>query len=507
MSYQVVSIGGSGAKSAESLTHLCAAGLMPDGELNVMFVDPDKANGCLERAQNTLHKYRECEKIGMKDTGLLKTPITLSNPNVWTPFEEGTKPTLGNFFRYASLKTRDEAGALLFDVLFSPLEKEVLLDEGFLGHPSIGAAVLAKTVRLEDTEPWKTFRQKIDQDSKEGRSSKIILIGSVFGGTGAAGIPTIARLIKKEFKGYQNIKVGGILLLPYFSFSAAEKEISENRSFKLNPQNFVLNTQAALKYYYNQNYLDCFDCVYLMGEHMLTPVKHPTSGGRDQSNDPNFMELYAALAAIDFFENIDEKVKNPVFETQKYQLVAREETSDVLWSDLPDGNNGNTVRKQLGTMTRFAFAYLHVYYPMLVDIMTKERTYRSPWYIQFFERKDIRLNNAQVQAQLNNMKDYCESFLKWMANLHKTNKLLTVNFAQFKAFAGLEGKSMALFEAKDFSGDCFEDLILPKGKEYVNGLNDLWERMADQKAAGPKEGAVGDFFKTLFKESDVTKVN
>lgn len=506
MSYQVISIGGSGAKSAESLTHLCAAGLIPDGELNVMFVDPDKANGCLERAQNTLHKYRECGKIGMNETFLFKTPITLSNPNVWTPFEEGTKPSLGNFFRYAALKTRDESGAFLFDVLFSSLEKDVLLDEGFLGHPSIGAAVLAKTIKLEETEPWKTFRQKIDQDAKEGRNSKIILIGSVFGGTGAAGIPTIARLIKKEFKGYKNIKVGGVLLLPYFSFNAAEKVISEDRSFKLNPQNFVLNTQAALKYYYNQNYLDCFDCVYLMGEHMLTPVKHPTSGGRDQSNDPNFMELYAALAAVDFFKNIDERVKGPIFETQKYQLMAREEASKVLWTDLPDGHNGSTVRNHLGTMTRFAFAYLHVYYPMLQNIMIKEKTYRSPWYIQFFERKSISLKNTEIQAQLNNMKDYCESFLKWIANLHNANELLTISFAQVEAFAKLEDKSMSLLDAKDFDGDCFENLILPLGRDYVNGLNDLWERMSDRYTKGPKEAAVADFFKTLFEESDVTKV-
>lgn len=506
MSYQVISIGGCGAKCVESLTHLCAAGLMPEGELNVLFVDPDLTNGCLERAQNTLNKYRECEKIGMKEIGLLKTPITLSKPNVWTPFEETVKPSLENFFRYAALKVRDESGALLFDVLFSPLEKEVLLDRGFLGHPSIGAAVMAKTVKLSETEPWKTFTRKVDQDAKEGGSPKIILIGSIFGGTGAAGIPTIARLIKERFMGYIHVKVGGILLLPYFSFIAAEKPVGEDRVFKLNPQNFVLNTQAALKYYYNQNYLDCFDCVYLMGEHMLTPVKHPTSGGRDQSNDPNFIELYAALAAVDFFKNIDEKVKNPIFEALKYQLIAREDASAVDWSDLPDDNNGNTVRNHLGTMTRFAFAYLHVYYPMLQNIRIKERTYRSPWYIQFFERKDISLNNAQVQAQLNNMKDYCESFLKWMANLHKTNELLAINFAQVKAFSRFEGKSMALLDAKDFDGDCFENLILPMGKYYENGLNDLWERMSDQKAKGPKETAVGDFFNTLFKESDVTKV-
>ena len=505
MSYQIVSIGGSGAKSVESLTHLCAAGLMPDGDLNVLFIDPDLANGCLERAQNTLNKYCECKKAGMKETELLKTSITLSKPSVWTPFEDNAKPSLENFFRYAALKTQDESAALLFDVLFSPEEKEVLLDEGFLGHPSIGAAVLAKTIKLSETEPWRTFRQKIEQDAKEGTVSKIVLIGSVFGGTGAAGIPTISRLIKQEFQGYKNVKVGGILLLPYFSFTAAEKKLTTGRAFKLNPQNFVLNTQAALKYYYNQNYLDCFDCVYLMGEHMLTPMRHPTSGGRTQDNEPNFIELYAALAAIDFFKDIDEKVKDHTFKDRKYQLIAREKPGEVQWADLPDGNNGNRARRYIGTMTRFAFAYLNVYYPMLENIRAHERTYRSPWFVQCFERKEISLNSSQVQDQLKNMKEYCEAFLKWMANLHKTSDQLPIKLVQYEAFAKLEDKVMNLLAT--FDGSCFDNLVLPKGKPDENGLNYLWERMCDQKTRGPKEAAIGDFFKTIFEECDLNKVN
>jgi len=33
MNYYVIGIGGTGAKCIEALTHLCAAGMMPDGEL------------------------------------------------------------------------------------------------------------------------------------------------------------------------------------------------------------------------------------------------------------------------------------------------------------------------------------------------------------------------------------------------------------------------------------------------------------------------------------------
>jgi hypothetical protein len=57
MSDYVISIGGSGAKCVEAILHMSAAGLMPEGELNVIFVDPDISNGNLQRAQNILQLY------------------------------------------------------------------------------------------------------------------------------------------------------------------------------------------------------------------------------------------------------------------------------------------------------------------------------------------------------------------------------------------------------------------------------------------------------------------
>lgn len=503
MSYQIVSIGGCGAKSVESLTHLCSAGLMPDGDLNVLFIDPDLANGCLERSQNSLNQYIECKKIGFKETVLFKTPITLSKPNVWTPFEDQAKPTLEKFFRYSALKTQDKAAAHFFDVLFSSLEKETLLDEGFLGHPSIGAAVLAKTVKLGETEPWKTFKDNIEQDAKEGKGSKILLIGSIFGGTGAAGLPTIARLIRKEVppEQYKNVKIGAVLLLPYFSFAATWKKTPDGRVFKLNPENFILNTQASLKYYFNQKYLDCFDCLYLLGEHNLSPVKNPTSGGRDQANAPNIMELFAAQAALDFFENIDENVKDPNFDHRKYHFTARGNPKEVIWSDLPDGSNGNKIKTHLGRLTRFAFAYLHVYYPMLKDIMKKENTYKAPWFVQFFERKEISLNDDSIQNHLKSMGDYCETFLKWIANINYSSGPLNIKLVNFEVFAELDDKTMKLLARNKFDGSCYENLILPPGKEDKNGLDNLWETMSDTSAKGARGVALEDFLKTLFDKS------
>ena len=504
MSYHVIGIGGSGAKGVEALVHLCAAGLMPDGELNVFFIDPDISNGSLERAQSTLQQYRDCKDIALGKTDLFKTRITQASPGVWSPFGEKATPNLESFFRYSALKAKYESAAHLFDVLYSPQERKVVLDEGFLGHPSIGAAVMAKNVKLEEVEPWKTFRTKVDSEARSGGGCKIILMGSIFGGTGAAGIPTIARLIREEFAEYENIRIGGVLVLPFFSFLSAEKQLSDGRLFKLNPENFILNTQAALRYYHNQNYLDCFDAVYLMGEHTLVDVKNTSAGGNTQNNDPHFIELYASLAVLDFFKNIDKKMKNKEFKDRRYNMVARKDVKRMEWNDLPDDNIGNTVKRAIGRLTHFAFAYLKVYYPMLQDIRKNGNSYRAPWYVQFFERKKVSLEDDKVQQRLGNMKTYCETFLRWFANIHNSSDEMKVEFCQFTAFSELEDRTMKLFPAEQFKAQDFENLISMEGKEDPHGLDRLWQRMCDARVRDRNADELGKFFNALFRECMVS---
>ena len=46
----------------DALIYLCAAGLGPD-KLNVMFIDPDRSNGNLNRTRETLHRYRQIHQL------------------------------------------------------------------------------------------------------------------------------------------------------------------------------------------------------------------------------------------------------------------------------------------------------------------------------------------------------------------------------------------------------------------------------------------------------------
>lgn len=487
MNYYVIGIGGTGAKCVEALIHLCAAGLMPRGDLYAMFVDPDRANGSLGRAETTAKQYMNCRGVRLGASDLCRTPLTIADPDVWSPFGDDPRPRLDTFFRYNNLLEENENAARLFDTLYSEDEKQTSLEEGFRGHPSIGAAVMASTLELGQDEPWHTFRNKIALDIKGGAGAKVALFGSIFGGTGASGLPTIARLIRNELGA--SVRLGGILMLPYFSFTPVE-----NEKLRIDAEDFLLNTQAALKYYYQQDNLKICDAVYLMGDEALSPVTQPSIGGNSQRNEPHFMEVYAALAGIDFFENDDVK---------KYPMIARRDIAELNWNDLPFGHGFEILKGEINHLARFAFAYVSVYHPMLKDIYERGRGYRAPWYVNFFERRKIDLKNA-FNKELLEVKEYCESLLIWLANIQTSAKDVDINLINYQTFSKKvfknEREIIELLLPAEFRLGDFTNLTLPEGSKDVNALSLLWEAMSEAEVRDPNAAGLGRFFNALYRE-------
>lgn len=503
MSYYVVGIGGTGAKCVEALLHLCAAGLMPDAkQLFALFVDTDGSNGSLGRAQTLLQNYKACQEIQLGSTNLFKTPIRIARPDVWSPIDD--KPArLDEFFRYDTLSQSNKGVAHLFDILYSNDEKKTTLEKGFRGHPSIGAAVMAATVKLDQEEPWKTFRDQIALDVRTGDGATVILCGSIFGGTGASGVPTIARLITEEFKsqvGANRFRIGGILMLPYFSFDKVQE-----KGIKADAEDFLLSTQAALNYYHQQNTLGMFDSVYLMGSDSLTPMRASSLGGPTQENEPHLLEMYAALGAIGFLSS----------DVRGYPMVARENNDRVKWEDLPYAPGFAVLKEQVDQLAKFAFAYLSAYYPMLEDISVNGRGYRAPWYINFFRRNGVDLKTS-LDAELKQVKTYCESFLHWLANVEfsvahnsSQNEGSLINYLPFaRVFKDDTGKqAIRLKPIREFDTAAFTNLLHPQQEEKAKAMTQLWQRLSEISTKMPNAEGVGPFMNALYRQCrpDTTK--
>ena len=477
MGYYAIGIGGTGAKCLESLIHLAAAGMMPDGDLHLLFVDPDAANGSRARVEETLAHYVSCkDQFNLGQVALLNTKIVPADPILWTPFDT-TNPSLNEFFHYENF--RNSSAGKLFDVLYSRSEKESSLEEGFRGHPSIGSAVMAKTVDLKTDPTWNTFRKKIAGDDG---GAKVFLAGSIFGGTGASGFPTIAQIVKEAL----DVKLGGALLLPYFKFM----DDGDDKKLKAKSDEFLMNTQTALKHYHLWNQTGIYDAVYLFGDESRIDVENAL-GGPAQKNASHFIELYAALAAIDFFGK--DFAGN---HGGQYFMTAREQSNQLNWRDLPDGNNGDTVRLRIGQLARFAVVYLSVYHPALQKIADHSRdAYRASWFVDFFERRKISID----QALLSTLEKYCNDFLLWLANIQENcSNMETIELIDYSVYAERKTDgNLALKSPKNFSND-LSHLIQSQTETESNVLDKLWERMCNSRSKGRDAQGIGKFLRALY---------
>lgn len=481
MGYYAIGIGGTGVKCLESLIHLAAAGMMPDrdAELYMLFVDPDEANGSLERAVETLKHYKKFrDNENLDQPCLLQTRIDFAENPIFSPFNLGddATPCLSDFFGYDGLKLAKDTAAHLFEVLYSEKERSTELGKGFRGHPSIGASVMAQTV-LRDGDPWQTFRAKVATDV----DAKIFLAGSIFGGTGAAGFPTIAELIKDELRASPiNAQIGGALLLPYFTF----QDTGDNE-LKARAEHFLMNTQAALKYYSRWNRDLVYNAIYLLGD--TSQINVDTSlGGRTQRNAQHFIELYAALAAIDFF------TKDFAADDGAHYFRLDRGNNPLKWQDIPDGNEGTTIHSKLRQLTYFSFAYLDIYKQRLDEIRKSggSRTYDAPWYIDFFERNipKLSLTDNNIEGALDNVADYCKDFLIWFANVQNSKKA-----------SGDQSDPIDEFDATQCERHISADRLRPLRRA---ALNKLWINMCQVKEKDKEGSNIGKFLSALYKNCE-----
>jgi hypothetical protein len=287
------------------------------------------------------------------------------------------------------------------------------------------------------------------------------------------------------------VKLGGALILPYFKFM----DDGDEGQLKARSDEFLMNTQTALKHYHLLDKTGVFDKVYLFGDESRTDVKNAL-GGPEQKNAPHFIELYAALAAIDFFAG----KLGPDGNTQ-YFMTAREATNRLKWADLPDGNNGDTVRSRIGQLARFAFTYISVYYPALKNIANRSSdAFRATWYVNFFERTGTQIDEAI--RRLDSVVEYSKDFLLWLTNIQGNcsdqEKIELINYgpyAERKPDGNLDLKATENFSTN------VSHLIQSQTEAESNVLNKLWERMCDsrRKGHGDAQQNLGAFLRALYE--------
>lgn len=328
----VFAIGGSGARVLRSLTMLLASGCHNTAVNNPIIpivIDYDTTNGDTLRSQELMELYHELHvKVYRGDDYVLKnnqqeplkehffcTPLKMlremcdpnqtmqlnsnSKYNLHLDATTQTKITFAQHIGYNTLQ--EENGSFptkqLLDSLYDTSSEQIPntindnpkaelnmnLHKGFRGCPNLGCIV---TQQLENSPEIILAMGALIQPT-----DKIVIIGSVFGGTGASGIPMLLDL----FANHPNTKAAAkavVAVMPYFSLTPPDAKSS------IDSNTFIAKAKAAISAYEGTINAQA-RCFYYIGDEAQNAYAN-YDGDRDQKNDAHYVELVSAMCVMDF---------------------------------------------------------------------------------------------------------------------------------------------------------------------------------------------------------------
>lgn len=322
-------IGGSGARVLKQFTVMLASGVELKGidVIKPVLIDEDNGdaeknvgmNGSVADTIEFLQEYKKIHESWGEENSInynkffgrkIENISTIENFKLVFKGKNLENET-GKVFKEFIKAVRDEDKDLLH-LLYSNENLDTLMKGGFFGQPNIGSVVYD---RLFDEG---MINSLIPSPNDIGENDRIVFIGSIFGGTGAAGLPVLVRKIRKRLGINDKAIIGAVSLLPYFNVKQGSK-IDSNK--------FNSKTLAALEYYKNI-FCDKLNVIHYVGDYLKPTYDYHDSGSEQnyESNPANFVEFIAATAVVDFVNT-----NKAVFDNQ----VVEEEQTDT---------NGNTIK-------------------------------------------------------------------------------------------------------------------------------------------------------------------
>jgi hypothetical protein len=438
-----IGAGGSSWRVLEAVLHLCAAGLGPP-ELRLLMIEPDKSNGNAERTLELIGKYQALQqrfagKLGDKALNLFGTTLDLlpdgqqQGLKIWSPMVQGQAKRLRDLLQYDNLRSDDprkSVAHLLFTHSASQSELSVDLDQGFLGHTAIGAAAMSLIWKERNRQPWQQLLQKITGDITDRGESRVFLVGSVFGGTGASAIYPVGQFLRAIPSMNPNIKldastlkIGVAALVPYFGFLSPPVDEADHgandairRRMAAKSEWFPLATRAAVEFYHHlQTHSEWpFDAMFWVGDNNLFQCADYALGGPQQKNPAHFVDFLAALASLEFLHM-------PVANKASYYAGPAQQ-NQCEWADLPL-RHFSREEIQYKLLQFFLIGAVHLGFgnELLQYPQINSHPFYVPWYLKRFTGHDeYRLTNDKPQESLRLLAEYfaCYHF-PWWDQMHE----------------------------------------------------------------------------------------
>lgn len=335
----VFAIGGTGARVLKSLTFLLASGVDCNAdEIVPIIIDPDAANGDVNKTTKILHSYQNIRsKLSFDNhtkNKFFRTLIGSLNQNFRIEIQNSDQE-FRSFIGYNSMDRNNQA---LTSLLFSQQNLEADMEVGFKGNPNMGSVVLNQ---FQNSKDFNDFAANF------GQNDRIFIVSSIFGGTGASGFPLLLKNLREASPSIPNsallkaAPIGAISVLPYFGVENKEKATVDKATF-------ISKTKAALRYY-QHGVNNSLNTMYYIGEEPKNNYEH-NEGSTGQQNNAHFIELASALAIVDFANE-----SNYTSAVIKEFGIANN-SQDITFSDL----HNQTKYQIFKPLTQYYFKYLYL---------------------------------------------------------------------------------------------------------------------------------------------------
>jgi hypothetical protein len=417
----IFGIGGTGSRVIKSLVMLLASGMKAanDFEIVPIIIDPHKDNEDLKRTVSVLSNYQKITQAAGFNNGFFGTKIStlqsldpenkLSGTYTFK-LKEVSNTKFRNYFSYDTLPDESKAFA---DLIFSGKTVDnygsaidlldIPMDIGFVGNPNVGSVVLNQ---FKDSEEFKDFANNFND------GDRIFIISSIFGGTGAAGFPTILKNIRSALNlngiangGYlQKAPIGALTVLPYFNIEGDEDS-------PIKKSDFIEKTKAALKYY-KDNVNTSLNAMYYLGDTYNGKPYENDPGHNGQKNKAHFVELAGGLAIFDFMdipqsdlETANENQESTIF--KEYGLKSNQ--TSLTFNDLGDYTNGRLYK----SLTQLAL------FKKFIDEHFESSVGRKAWSV---EAPALDTSFTSKTFFNSNVRGFLSAYKEWLSELETNSR-------------------------------------------------------------------------------------
>lgn len=464
----VIAVGGTGNKILESMVYAACADAFytvnehgqrrPISQLHLLSVDVDAACGNTTRAKRAAEYYESVRKAfavsGLKHR-CFHTRLTVD------------KWSMNLSRRAASVRQMAQgssADRLLARALFTPAEANLEYSEGFRGHPDLGVLFfsdllgsLEQARRDGQIDELNAMIDNMRRDIANGETVQVLLCGSIFGGTGASGIPALSQYLTALFAEHkEQFVMGAILMLPYYSVPAAH--VDEQQQIAVNSDLFLDKARTALAYYGIEGMIKgsrtdehgVFDALYLLGlppEYFVCTRLYST-GSQSQENDAHLLEWLATRCAARFFRTGFRGDERHNIDCYYYQCHG----TRFSWAGFDD--EAPLYRARYGALAKAAAVYLSECHPTLMaHVCTGSRRMGRVGYCAAFFHNAKHLPAAErvlLQERLEALYHFFAFYVNWLSQVVRTLP---------KPLRGEEGEGGALPQNDLFSAELLDTLL------------------------------------------------